>query len=40
MGKRKLANIKIRIVLDRLEELISRAARLRKNAMKKLQTGG
>ena len=39
-GKRKLANIKIRIVLDRLQELISRAARLRKSAMEKLQTGG
>ncbi len=39
-GMRKLANIKIRIVLDRLQELISRAARLRKSAMEKLQTGG
>ena len=39
-GKRKLANIKIRIVLDRLQELISKAARLRKSAMEKLQSGG
>jgi hypothetical protein len=39
-GKRKLANIKIRIVLDRLEELISSAAGLRKSAMEKLKTGG
>jgi hypothetical protein len=39
-GKRKLANIKIRIVLDRIQELISRAAALRKSAMEKLQAGG
>jgi hypothetical protein len=39
-GKRRLANIKIRIVLDRLEELISSAAGLRKSAMEKLQKGG
>jgi len=39
-GKRKLANLKIRIVMDRLQELISQAASLRKSAMEKLQTGG
>jgi len=39
-GKRKLANLKIRIVLDRLQELISQAARLRQNAMERLQASG
>lgn len=39
-GKRKLANIKVRILLDKLNELLSEAQQLRKKAMEKLQTGG
>jgi hypothetical protein len=36
-GKRKLANIKVRIVLDRLLELLAQANVLKKKAMEKLQ---
>lgn len=39
-GKRKLANIKVRIILDRLNELIVQAQQLKKKAMEKLQTAG
>lgn len=38
-GKRKLANIKIRIILDRLQELLGQAGDLKKKAMVKLQSG-
>jgi hypothetical protein len=38
-GKRKLANIKVRIILDRLSELRGLADDLRKKAMAKLQAG-
>jgi expansin (peptidoglycan-binding protein) len=38
-GKRKMANIKVRIILDRLQELLAQAAERKKRAMEKLQTG-
>jgi hypothetical protein len=38
-GKRKLANIKVRIMLDRLQELLAQANDLKKKAMEKLQSG-
>ncbi len=38
-GRRKLANIKIRIILDRLQELLGQANALKKRAMAKLQSG-
>jgi hypothetical protein len=39
-GKRKLANIKVRIILDRLSELMSDVQRLAKQAREKFQAGG
>lgn len=39
-GKRKLANIKVRIVLDKMNELLAEARELRKKAMQKFQAGG
>jgi hypothetical protein len=39
VGKRKMANIKIRILLDRLQELMTQANGLKKKAMEKLQSG-
>jgi hypothetical protein len=39
-GKRKLANIKVRIILDRLQELLGQAGDLKKQAMAKLQASG
>ncbi len=39
-GKRKLANIKVRIILDRLQELLGQAGELKNKAMAKLQSGG
>ncbi|MFZ2053605.1 MAG: hypothetical protein WAU81_05350 [Candidatus Aminicenantales bacterium] len=39
-GKRKLANIKVRIILDRLQELLGQAGDLKNKAMAKLQSGG
>jgi len=36
-GKRKIANIKVRILLDRLQELSRQASDLKKKAMEKLQ---
>jgi hypothetical protein len=39
-GKRKLVNIKVRIVLDKLQELISRAKDLQKEAFEKQQSSG
>jgi enamine deaminase RidA (YjgF/YER057c/UK114 family) len=39
IGKRKMANIKVRILLDRLQELMIRANELKKRAMEKLQKG-
>jgi tetratricopeptide (TPR) repeat protein len=39
-GKRKLANIKVRIVLERMNELITQAQNLKKKAMEKIQPGG
>ncbi len=38
-GRRKLANIKIRIILERLQELLGQANDLKKKAMFKLQSG-
>jgi len=38
-GKRKMANIKVRIILDRLQELLDQANDLKKRAMEKLQSG-
>lgn len=38
-GKRKMANIKVRIILDRLQELRAQADELKKKAMEKLQSG-
>jgi len=38
-GKRKIGNIKVRIVLDRLQELMGQANELKKRAMEKLQKG-
>ncbi len=37
-GKRKLSNIKVRIILDRLEELINQAKDMNKQAVQKLQS--
>jgi len=37
-GKRKLSNIKVRIILDRLEELIGQAKELNKRAIQKQQS--
>ncbi len=39
-GKRKLENIKVRIVLDKLQELITQAKDLQKKAFEKQQSGG
>ncbi|MGD9346596.1 MAG: hypothetical protein PVH84_12075 [Candidatus Aminicenantes bacterium] len=39
-GKRKLVNIKVRIVLDKLQELIARAKNLQKEAFDKHQSIG
>lgn len=36
-GKRKIANIKVRIILDRLQELLAQANELKKRAQEKLQ---
>lgn len=36
-GKRKLSNIKVRIAIEKLKELISQAKELKKNAMEKQQ---
>lgn len=38
-GKRRMANIKVRIILDRLQELLARADDLKKRAQAKLQNG-
>jgi len=38
-GRRKMANIKVRIILDRLQELRTQANDLKKRAMEKLQSG-
>jgi len=38
-GKRKMANIKVRIILVRLQELLAQANDLKKRAMEKLQSG-
>lgn len=38
-GKRRLPNIKVRIILDRLQEIFDQAQELRKRAMSKLQSG-
>ncbi len=38
-GKRKMANIKIRIMLDRLQELAAQANDLKKRTQEKLQSG-
>jgi hypothetical protein len=38
-GKRKMANIKVRIMLDRLQELAIQAGALKKKAQEKLQSG-
>ena len=39
-GKRKLANIKVRILLDKLTELLAQAKELNKKAMDKFKTAG
>jgi hypothetical protein len=39
-GKRRLPNIKVRLLLDRLNELIAQARELQKKAMEKFQTQG
>jgi hypothetical protein len=39
-GKRRLANIKVRIILDRLRELMDDVQRLAKQAREKFQAGG
>ena len=39
-GKRKLANIKVRIIVDKLKELLFDAQQLRKRAMEKCQLKG
>lgn len=39
-GKRKLANIKVRIILDRLSELMDDVQQLAKRAREKFQAGG
>jgi hypothetical protein len=38
-GQRKMAGIKVRILLDRLHELLTRAGELKKRAQVKLQSG-
>ena len=38
-GKRKLANIKVRVILDKLTELLAEAQQLRKKAREKFQAG-
>ena len=38
-GKRKMANIKVRIMLDRLQELAALAKRPEEKAQEKLQSG-
>lgn len=38
-GKRKLSNIKARIILDKLTELLQQAQELKKKAMEKIQPG-
>jgi hypothetical protein len=38
-GKRKLANVKVRLLLDRLNELLEEARELKKRVMVKFQTG-
>lgn len=38
-GQRKLANIKVRILLDRLQELLIQAGELKRRAQQKLQSG-
>jgi hypothetical protein len=38
-GKRKMANIKVRIILDRLQELAAQASDLKKRAQERLQGG-
>ncbi len=38
-GKRRLANIKVRIILDRLQELLAQAGDLKKQAMANHQSG-
>jgi hypothetical protein len=38
IGKRKMANIKVRIILDRLQELLGQANELKKRAQEKLQS--
>ena len=39
-GKRRLPNIKVRLLLDRLNELIAQARQLQKKAMEKFQAQG
>lgn len=39
-GKRRLANVKVRIILDKLTELLAEAQQLRKKSMEKFQAGG
>src|SRR4030066_2015696 len=39
IGKRKMANIKVRILLDRLQELAAQSSELKKRAQEKLQSG-
>ena len=39
-GKRRLANIKVRILLDKLTELLAQAKELNKKAMDKFKTAG
>lgn len=39
IGKRKMANIKVRILLDRLQELAAQSSGLKKRAQEKLQSG-
>ncbi|MEW5899836.1 MAG: hypothetical protein AB1715_00050 [Acidobacteriota bacterium] len=38
-GKRKLANIKVRIILEKMTELLNQAQELKKKAMEKVQPG-
>lgn len=38
-GKRKLAHIKVRMVLDKLNEVLAETRKLRKEAMEKFQSG-
>ncbi len=39
-GKRRLANIKVRIILDKLTEVLAEARELRQKAQEKFQAGG